>query len=84
VLKDAQTAVVTLTTSSSGKGKQIRDLALRTRTGASIIAVERDGASLVNPNPEEELKLGDQLLLLGNSQQLEQARHLLLDSRLSP
>ncbi|HMP91085.1 MAG TPA: cation:proton antiporter [Kiritimatiellia bacterium] len=54
-------------------GKLIRELQLRTTTGASIIALERDGAPIVNPGPDIELLAGDEVLLLGTSAQLAAA-----------
>lgn len=64
-------------------GMMIRELELRTRTGASIVALEREGKSQINPGPDLELLHGDTLLLLGTSEQLENAR-LFLDSWENP
>ena len=47
---------------------------LRTRTGASIVGIERSGANIINPGPDEELQSGDQVLLLGTKDQLNAAR----------
>ena len=58
----------------------IRELELRTKTGASIVAIERAGANNVNPGPDEELQVNDQVLLLGNPAQLEKARKHLLET----
>ena len=55
----------------------IREIQLRTLTGASIVAVERDGRPLVNPGPDTELSVGDLLLLLGDKEQLAGATKLL-------
>ena len=38
---------------------------------------QRDGASLVNPGPEEMLQPGDNVILLGNEAQINAARLLL-------
>ena len=78
LLKDAQIERATVGSNSSARGKLIRELALRTRTGASIVAIERNGTSIVNPGPDEELVAGDQVLLLGRGPQL-QAAHRILD-----
>jgi CPA2 family monovalent cation:H+ antiporter-2 len=78
VLKEAQIATVTIAAGSPANGKLIRELALRTRTGASIVAIERPGANIVNPGPDEELQVGDQVVLLGNPQHLDAARRHLL------
>ncbi len=58
-------------------GKFIGELGLRTRTGASVVGIQRDGASIINPGPDEELRAGDEVLLLGSQQHLESARQLL-------
>lgn len=55
------------------EGKLIRELQLRSLTGASIVAVERAGASIINPGPDEEILADDQVLLLGSADQLEEA-----------
>jgi CPA2 family monovalent cation:H+ antiporter-2 len=62
---------------SAAARKLIRELQLRTQTGASIIGIERGGESLINPGPDEELRAGDQILLLGNRAQLGLARKAL-------
>lgn len=77
LLRDADLESVTIGAHSAAAGVRIRELQLRTRCGASIVALERDGAGLVNPGPEEELRTGDQVLLLGNAVQLQAAAELL-------
>ena len=80
LLKEAEIVTLTVANGAPCKGKLIRELALRTQTGASIVAIERAGVSIVNPGPDEELLAGDQVLLLGKHAQLEAARHYLVDS----
>jgi CPA2 family monovalent cation:H+ antiporter-2 len=58
-------------------GQLIREVQLRTRTGASIVGLERNGVAMINPGPDEELQAGDQVLLLGNAAQLAAARAVL-------
>jgi CPA2 family monovalent cation:H+ antiporter-2 len=80
-LRDADLAAVILTANAPAIGKLIRELELRTKTGASIVAIERAGVNNVNPGPDEELQQHDQVLLLGSAAQLEKARkHLLSDA----
>jgi CPA2 family monovalent cation:H+ antiporter-2 len=38
------------------------------------VGIERNGASIVNPGPDEELQAGDRILLLGSRAQLDAAR----------
>ena len=69
-LKEAELKTVIVASTSPIQGKLIRDLDLRSRTGASIVAIERAGRNIVNPPPDEEVQAGDTLLLLGNGAQL--------------
>jgi CPA2 family monovalent cation:H+ antiporter-2 len=80
VLGEANTASVTITETSPAVGRMIRDLALRSQTGASIVALERRGERQVNPGPEEELQAGDIVMVLGSPEQLRAARAQLLPS----
>ncbi|HET7479673.1 MAG TPA: cation:proton antiporter [Rubrobacteraceae bacterium] len=50
-------------------GRTIGDLAVRTRTGASIVAVVRGREVFTNPGPEFQLAAGDTLGALGTSGQ---------------
>lgn len=78
-LLQAQTALVTLPSTAPSAGRLIRELALRSSTGASIVGIERsDGQSVINPGPDEELQAGDRILLLGRREQLEAARNFLV------
>jgi CPA2 family monovalent cation:H+ antiporter-2 len=76
LLAEADLAVVAVQAGAPAVGKMIRELALRTRTGASVVALERNGQRQINPGPDEELHAGDQVLLLGHPEQLEQAKGL--------
>ena len=77
LLRDANVELVKMPADSAAARKLIRELQLRTQTGASIIGIERGGESLINPGPDEELRAGDQILLLGNKAQLGLARKAL-------
>ena len=71
MLEDAELETFTLMEGSPAIGKLIRELKLRTKTGASIVGIERNGDAIVNPGPDEEMKVGDRVLLLGTEAQLE-------------
>lgn len=58
-------------------GRLIGETAMRTRTGASIVGIGREGRRIINPGPEEEILAGDQILLLGDKAQLAAAGELL-------
>jgi CPA2 family monovalent cation:H+ antiporter-2 len=77
LLREARMEPVRLTAESAVAGKMIAELRLRTETGASIVGIQRGETSMVNPAPEEELLAGDDVLLIGNPEQLASARALL-------
>jgi CPA2 family monovalent cation:H+ antiporter-2 len=52
-------------------------LALRTRTGASVLAVERAGITLPNPPAGHALAAGDRLLVFGGNAEIARVRALL-------
>ena len=74
LLKEAKVETVVILDGSPAKGKLISELGLRSKTGASIVAIERSGTTMVNPGPDEEIAVGDQILLLGKSSHLQAAR----------
>jgi monovalent cation:H+ antiporter-2, CPA2 family len=74
LLRDVELETVTISVGSPAAGKLIRELQLRTKTGASAVVIERGGVRIINPGADEELKAGDQLLLLGHRHQLDAAR----------
>jgi len=55
----------------------LADLEVRAATGATILAVSRDGASTPNPPPSFELRPHDQLLVLGDAAILAKLEALL-------
>jgi len=75
-LRDTHMETFTLK-ENTHEGRLIRELLLRTETGASIVAIERAGETMINPGPDTELMVGDQLLLLGDGVQLAAAVSLL-------
>lgn len=77
LLRDADLQTVVLPGHSPAAGKLIRELELRTRTGASIVGIARQGRNLINPGPDEELQVGDEVLLLGTPDQLAAAQAVL-------
>ncbi|MFA5056709.1 MAG: cation:proton antiporter [Opitutaceae bacterium] len=77
MLREANLATVVIDVGSPAVGKLIREFELRTRTGASIVGIERSGANIINPGPDEELQSGDHVLLLGSPGQLDAARLVL-------
>ncbi|MEA3212544.1 MAG: monovalent cation:H+ antiporter-2, family [Chthoniobacter sp.] len=73
----AELAHVTIASLSPAVSRLIGELRLRTTTGASIVGIEREKENMVNPGPDEELQVGDRLLLLGSPPQIAAARAFL-------
>jgi CPA2 family monovalent cation:H+ antiporter-2 len=75
LLRDADLRTFVIDGKATAAGKLIRELELRTVTGASIVGIERrSGTRIINPGPDEDLRAGDQVLLLGLPAQLDLAR----------
>jgi CPA2 family monovalent cation:H+ antiporter-2 len=74
LLREADLETVAITADSPAARKLIRELQLRAQTGASIVGIERNGANVINPGPDDELLAGDQILLLGTRAQLDLAK----------
>jgi CPA2 family monovalent cation:H+ antiporter-2 len=77
LLAEANLDTVVVPPAGASACRLIRELALRSRTGASIVVLERSGQRHVNPGPDEEVQAGDKLLLLGTQEQLTAAKSLL-------
>jgi CPA2 family monovalent cation:H+ antiporter-2 len=77
LLREADLEALTIGEHSVAARKLIRELALRTRTGASVVGIERAGKAIINPGPDEELLPGDQILIIGSAEQLASARALM-------
>jgi monovalent cation:H+ antiporter-2, CPA2 family len=59
---------VTLTESCRATGKTLANLDLRARTGATVLALRRDGVATAQPSPHEPLRAGDVLALTGSAE----------------
>jgi CPA2 family monovalent cation:H+ antiporter-2 len=58
-------------------GKMLGEAALRTRTGATLVAIKRKNELMVNPSTQTVFLPGDRIGLLGNPEQLEVVERLL-------
>ena len=58
-------------------GQTIADTALRSKTGALILAVRRGESDLATPGPDFRLAVGDVLVVVGQPQQIKSAYRLL-------
>ena len=77
LLEAAELATVAIPEGARAVGKLIRELSVRSHSGASIVGIERGGNSIINPDPHEELQAGDHVLLIGQGNQLVVAEELL-------
>ena len=77
LLREAELETMEVPPNSAMVGRKLREIPLRQQTGASIVAIERTGQRLINPGPDEILRSGDRVLLLGQTDQLPTACDLL-------
>jgi hypothetical protein len=77
LLDQADLRTITLPVTAHAAGRSIAELRLRTRCGASIIALRRGEQTKHNPEPSFVLAGGDEILLLGDADQLREGEALL-------
>lgn len=73
VLDVASTESIFLMADSPAVGKTLKDLDLRGETGATVIAVIRDGSTKVSPGAGYELHEGDTVIIVGTPKKLTRA-----------
>jgi CPA2 family monovalent cation:H+ antiporter-2 len=66
---------------SPAVGKSLRDLDIRKNTGATVIAIARNGSAITNPGPDLQLQPDDIVILLGAHVDLDKASNLLTHKR---
>jgi CPA2 family monovalent cation:H+ antiporter-2 len=71
---------VTVEAGSAADGSTLRRIGLRERTGATVLAIERAGELIVNPDPAGRLAAGDRLLLVAPGDALAKVREQLAAS----
>ena len=57
-------------------GKTLKKTGLRTKTGVSLLQISRGKDTLPSPGPRDKFEAGDELLLIGETEQLRQAEHV--------
>jgi CPA2 family monovalent cation:H+ antiporter-2 len=77
LLAGAHVEQATIPVRGAAAGKMIRELEIRQRSGASVIAIERTEGPVLNPTPYEELAAGDIVYLFGTDAQCAKALALL-------
>jgi len=78
-LVDVEVETCRIEEDSPALGKSLGELAIRQRTGASVIALMRAGVTQSNPSHKSLLEAGDVLALLGSSDNIRKAIGLLVD-----
>ncbi|ALA60894.1 cation:proton antiporter [Nitrospira moscoviensis] len=79
-LSDVEVETCRIEEDSPAAGKTLAQLAVRPRTGASIIAWTRGGVTESNPSEKTKLQAGDIIVLLGSRDQIRRAMGLILAS----
>ena len=77
-LADAAVETFRIDDDSPAQGKTLAEMALRLRTGASVIAWTRAGVTQANPAENTRFMAGDIVVLIGSRAQIRQAMELLV------
>jgi len=77
ILAEGLTESYFIENGNTNSGKNLAQLNLRALTGATVIAIVRDGKTVPNPSGSETLKGGDTLVLYGNHLAVDKAINLL-------
>ncbi len=80
MLDATATQTFLIPTNSPAHGRSMKDLDLRAKSGATVIAIVRSGKPLTNPSPDAHMQEGDVLVLVGSHTQLDTAKSLLSES----
>lgn len=76
-LDAASTGTITLKEDSPVIGKNLGELALRGESGATVIAVVKDGKTKISPGANYKLSVGDTVVLLGSPKKIARAVDIL-------
>ena len=77
LLADATVDHIQIEPSSVATGKTLRDLDIRKNSGASVIAIARNGKAITNPAPDFIIEEDDIVVLIGAHRELDEAVKLL-------
>jgi CPA2 family monovalent cation:H+ antiporter-2 len=79
LLEHAELVEAEIDEASSATGRSLRELALRERSGASVVAVRRGDRVIANPGPDLSLEPSDVLVLWGSATETSAAQSLLVE-----
>ena len=77
-LSDLRIRVHTYVLKKNLAGKSIAELQVRTKTGATVVAVSRAGKNIINPLPSFTFEDGDLVVAIGDTDQLEEFERRIL------
>ncbi|MCX8117778.1 MAG: cation:proton antiporter [Desulfobacterota bacterium] len=77
LITDIETESYLIGDGTPAVGRSIRDLKIRSRTGATVIAVRRNGEVLPSPEPDFLFKAGDVVYLIGEREKVLKAIELI-------
>ena len=80
IITDIETETYQIGEQTPATDHSIRDLKIRSRTGATVIAVRRDGRIIPSPDPDFIFKIGDVIYLIGEREKVLKAIELLESS----
>jgi K+/H+ antiporter YhaU regulatory subunit KhtT len=75
-LDAASTQTIQISADSPVVGKTLGELHLRGKTGATVIAVVRDGVNKISPGAKYRLEEGDTVVLLGSLEKIDRAKEI--------
>ena len=73
IITDIETETYRINDHSPAAGHSIKDLRIRSSTGATVIAVRRDGELVPSPEPEFIFQPGDLVYLIGKKENVLKA-----------
>jgi monovalent cation:H+ antiporter-2, CPA2 family len=80
-LSDVDIHVLKVRSGSPATGKSLRELDLRRKYGATVLAIRRDADFIANPSPDEKFQVEDVLVLLGTSDAIRNVVNLIHNSQ---
>jgi len=83
ILTDVEVETCRIEPDSPAVGKTLTQVSVRPRTGASVIALTRNGMTESNPSEKVHLESGDVVVLMGTRDQIRRAVGLLTDSKMA-
>jgi K+/H+ antiporter YhaU regulatory subunit KhtT len=58
-------------------GKTLEEALVRSRTGCTVVAIERDGTLQTNVGPDTEIEVGDELVIAGTDEGTNRFKELM-------